>query len=78
MGLLSTALLAPVKLVTWTADQVLAAAEAELYDPGRIREALVRLNEDHDRGLVSEEEFLAAEDALMERLEIASDREARR
>lgn len=71
MGLFSSLALAPVKLVTWTAEQILEVAEAELYDEQAIRDALVRINEDYDRGVIGDEEFLAAEDALMERLEAA-------
>lgn len=78
MGALSSLFLAPVKLVTWTAGQVLEAAEAELYDPVRIREELARLNHDYDRGLVDDATFDATEDALMDRLEQARAREARR
>lgn len=71
MGLVSNALLGPVKLLTWTGDRILEVAEAELYDEQAIQAALVRLNHDYDRGLVDDQEFTAAEDALMERLDAA-------
>jgi hypothetical protein len=77
VGLFSGLALAPVKLVTWTAEQILEVAEAELYDEQAIRAALVQINEDYDRGAIGEEQFLAAEDALMERLEAARTRNTR-
>lgn len=69
--MLSPVLFGPVKLLAWTAGQILEVAEAEIHDEQAIRSALVRLNEDYDRGLVGEEDFLAAEDELMERLDAA-------
>lgn len=71
MGLVSNVLLGPVKLLVWTGNQILEVAEAELYDEQAIQAALVRLNQDYDRGLVDDQEFTAAEDALMERLDAA-------
>lgn len=71
MGLVSNALLGPVKLLMWTGNRILEVAEAELYDEQAIQAALVRLNQDYDRGLVDDQEFTAAEDALMERLDAA-------
>lgn len=71
MGLVSNAVLGPVKLLIWTGNRILEVAEAELYDEQAIQAALVRLNQDYDRGLVDDHEFTAAEDALMERLDAA-------
>lgn len=71
MGLVTGVLLGPVKLVTWTADQILQAAEAQLYDERAITAALARLNDDYDRGMIDQDTFEAAEDELMERLEAA-------
>lgn len=71
MGLFGNVLFGPVRLLAWTAGQILEVAENELYDAQAIQAALVRLNEDYDRGLVTDEDFMAAEDALMERLEVA-------
>lgn len=77
MGLFSSLALGPVKLVVWTAEQILEVAEAELHDEQAIQAALARINDDLDRGAISEDEFLAAEDALMERLEAARARDRR-
>lgn len=74
MGLLTGALLGPVKLVTWTADRILQVAEDQLYDEQAIMAALAQLNDEYDRGLIDDEGFEAAEDDLMERLETARTR----
>lgn len=74
MGLLRGVLLGPVGLVVWTAERILEAAEQELYDPEAVLAALAALNDEYDRGLVDDETFAAAEDRLMERLEIARTR----
>lgn len=71
MGLTSAVVLGPVKLLTWTADQVREAAEAELYDEHALRGRLAQLNADLDAGAITEAEFLSAEDDLMERLDVA-------
>ena len=71
MGLLGTVFLGPVKLVTWTAERILEAAEAQYHDPAAIRSELARLNDEYDRGRIDDATFLAAEDELMERLDAA-------
>lgn len=73
MGLLSSVLAGPVKLVTWTAGQILEVAESQYYDEQAIFAALKELNEDYDHGRLDDESFAAAEDALMERLAVARD-----
>ena len=57
--------------MTWTADQILQAAEQQRFDQRAILAALADLNDRYDRGLIDEAEFEAAEDELMERLETA-------
>lgn len=74
MGLLTGALLGPVKLVTWTADRILQVAQDRLYDEQAIMAALAQLNDEYDRGLIDDEAFETAEDELMERLETARTR----
>lgn len=71
MGLLRGVLLGPVGLVAWTAERIREAAEQELYDEQAVMAALAALNDDYDRGLVDDAAFAAAEDRLMERLEMA-------
>ncbi|GIL27836.1 gas vesicle protein GvpG [Actinocatenispora comari] len=72
MGLLTGLLtlpLAPVRGVAWVADQIDQAARREYYDPAAIRAELARLADAVDRGEISEAEFDAAEDELLDRLE---------
>lgn len=74
MGLLKailTAPAAPIRFVDWTANQVLDAAEREIYDPSRIRRQLAELSERLDRGELSECEFDELEDDLLDALEEA-------
>lgn len=74
MGLLKailTAPAAPIRFVDWTANQVLDAAEREMYDPSRIRRRLAELSESFDRAELSECEFDELEDELLDELEEA-------
>lgn len=71
MGLVSALVLGPVKLVAWTADRILRAAEQERDDERAITSALAELNDRYDRSLIGDAEFQAAEDELMARLESA-------
>ena len=73
MGLLGTVFLGPVKLVTWTAERILEAAEAQYHDPAAIRNELARLNDEYEQGRIDDATFLAVEDELMERLDAARD-----
>lgn len=72
MGLISGLLLlplAPVRGTVWIAEQIAAEAERELDVEPRIRRELGRLELEHDLGQLSDEEFEAREDALLEELE---------
>ncbi|CAL9506108.1 hypothetical protein SUDANB121_03555 [Nocardiopsis dassonvillei] len=76
MGILSSILsapLAPVRFVDWTMNQVVSAAEREVYDPARIRSELAELSDRLDRGEISESDFDLAEDELLDRLEEAEE-----
>jgi hypothetical protein len=55
--------------VRWIAEKVRDAAETELYDPVKIREALRGLGEAFDRGEIQKEEYRRRETALLDRLE---------
>ncbi len=81
MGLLSglvTLPLAPVRGLVWIAEQVNDAAEREYDQPARIRAELRELSARLEQGELSEEEFDAAEDVLLDRLEAAQRRATRR
>jgi hypothetical protein len=71
MGLISGLLtlpLAPVRGTVWLAEQIRDQAEAELYDEGAIHEQFGQLQAMHDAGEIDDDELMAAEDALLERL----------
>jgi uncharacterized protein HemY len=71
MGLISGLLglpLAPLRGTVWVAEQVLQQAEQEYYDPGRIRAQLREIDRLREEGVLTEEEAVDQEDALVERL----------
>jgi hypothetical protein len=68
LGLL-TLPLAPVRGVAWLAEQLYDEAARELYDEDRIMAELRDLEQAHDAGEIDEEEFSAAVDQLLERLD---------
>jgi hypothetical protein len=75
MGLftaLVTLPLAPVRGVAWVTGQVAEEVERQLYDPARVRAELLRLEVDHESGLIGEEEYERRSQELLERLEALS------
>ena len=73
MGLITGLLtlpLAPVRGVAWVAEKVAEQAETELYDENRIMRELAELEAAHDQGQLSDEQFDAGVDLLLERLQI--------
>jgi len=71
MGLLTGLLglpLAPVRGTIAVADQVLKQAEEEYYDPARIRQQLEEVDRQREAGAISEDEAIAWEDELVDRL----------
>jgi chorismate mutase len=71
MGLLTGLLglpLAPLRGTVAVADQVLKQAEDEFYDPARIRQQLEEVDRQRESGAISEDEAIAWEDELVERL----------
>jgi chorismate mutase len=75
-GLLSLPV-APLRGVVAAAEQVRRHAEDELYDPARIRAQLEEVERLRRSGDLSEEDAVAWEDELVERLLVARDRTAR-
>lgn len=75
MGLLGELFLLPLAPVRGTvaiAEQVRRQAEAEYYDPVRIRRQLEEVERWRASGLVSEDEAVQLEDELVERLLVAA------
>jgi gas vesicle protein GvpG len=71
MGLISGLLtlpLAPVRGTVWLAERMVEEAEAELYDESAIHAALFELDAAREAGTLDEEEIVAAENELLERL----------
>jgi len=76
MGLLKGLVLlplAPVQGVAWVAGQVQKQVDREMLGPEAIMQELGRLQAAVDDGLISEEEYLEAETALLDRLEAMED-----
>ncbi|HZT92509.1 MAG TPA: gas vesicle protein GvpG [Gaiellaceae bacterium] len=74
MGLLTGLLLlplAPVRATIWIAEQLAAQAERELDDEVAVRRLLLEAEAALERGELSEEEYDAIEDELLDRLEQA-------
>ena len=77
MGLFSALItlpIAPVRGVVWVVEQVAEEADRELYDESRIRAELLRLELDHEDGLVTDEELAEREEGLLERMAVAQQR----
>lgn len=74
MGLLTRLALlplAPVEGVVWLSRQLQQQALRELYSPERVQAELRDLEQALLRGEISEEEFEASEEVLLDRLDVA-------
>jgi uncharacterized membrane protein len=67
---LTSPVLGPIQGVIWIAENLVEQAERELYDGEAVRGRLMELELRYDLGEISEEEYLAAEETLLERLRI--------
>ena len=67
-GLLGLPVVAPVRGVVWLAEQIRDQAEAQYYDPARIRAELERVDEARRSGELSEQECADLENELLQRL----------
>jgi len=67
--LLDTILLSPVNGVSWLASKIKEQAEREMLDEESVRRELREIYHELDRKLITEEEFEAREELLLERLE---------
>lgn len=77
MGLftgLLTLPLAPVRGVTWVAEQLLEESERRLYDENAIRGELLELELAADDGLIDEPERREQEEELLRRLAVSQAR----
>ncbi|MGQ9926501.1 MAG: gas vesicle protein GvpG [Chloroflexaceae bacterium] len=67
-SLLTVPFTGPLRGLLWLAEQLRDQAERELFNPDRIRQQLTELELQLDLGQISEEEYEAAETALLEQL----------
>ncbi|MBI5956551.1 MAG: gas vesicle protein GvpG [Chloroflexi bacterium] len=74
--LLTFPVLGPIKSVVWVAEKVAEQAEKELYDEDAVRGQLMELELRYDLGEIGEEEYLEAEETLLERLRVIRERQA--
>ncbi|WP_405641016.1 gas vesicle protein GvpG [Streptomyces uncialis] len=75
MGLLSEVLLlpaAPVRGTAWVLRQVVTEAERQYYDPATVQRELAHLVAAYEAGELTEDEFEAREDELLDRLAAGS------
>jgi hypothetical protein len=73
IGGLLTLPLAPARGLVWVLDQVVEEAERQYYDPVLIRAEIARAEAALEAGEIEEQEYLAIEDDLLRRLEVAYD-----
>lgn len=74
MGILTWPI-APVRGVTWVAEQIREQADRELYDPQVIRAELAEIEMKRELGEIDEEEATQIEEELLDRLLAANPRE---
>jgi len=75
-NLLTFPVTGPIKGIIWIAEKVAEQAESELYNEEKVRGQLMELELRYDLGEISEEEYLEAEKALLERLKMIRERQA--
>jgi hypothetical protein len=74
--LLTFPVLGPIKGVIWIAEKVNEQVEKELFDEDAVRGQLMELELHLDLGEISEEEYLEAEETLLERLRVIREHKA--
>ena len=76
VNLLTLPVMGPIKGIVWIAEKVAEQADKELYDADKVRGQLIELELRYDLGEFGEEEYLAAEEALLEWLRVIRERQA--
>ncbi|MBU0510587.1 MAG: gas vesicle protein GvpG [Chloroflexi bacterium] len=72
--LLTLPVMGPIKGLVWIAEKVTEQAEREFYDKEAVHGKLMELELYYDLGEISEEEYMEAEEVLLERLRIIRER----
>ena len=75
-NLLTLPVTGPLKGTMWVAEQVLEVAERDFYDEEAIRAAIQDAESAHRAGAMTDEQYEAAVDALLERLMAAREHRA--
>lgn len=68
--------LAPARGTIWVSEQLAEEADRQLYDEENIRREMIQLEIDETEGRISPEERASGEDALLDRLAVARQRQA--
>ena len=76
VNLLTLPVMGPIKGIVWIAEKVAEQADKEVYDGDKVRGQLIELELRYDLEEFGEEEYLAAEEALLERLRVIRERQA--
>lgn len=76
LKLLTLPVSGPILGVVWIAKKMAEQADKELYDAEKVHGQLMELELRYDLGEISEEEYLATEQILLERLRIGRERQA--
>jgi hypothetical protein len=71
LDLLAWPVTLPIKGTLWIANKVSEQAMKEFYDEDAVRGKLLELELSYDLGEIDEDEYVAAEEALLKRLRIA-------
>jgi hypothetical protein len=74
IDLLTAPVTMPLKGLVWVAEKVAEQADDQIYDENRIRGQLMELELQVDLGDIDEEEYMKAEEILLDRLRIARER----
>jgi hypothetical protein len=76
LKLLTLPVTGPIEGVVWIAEKVAEQVDRELYDEDAIRGQLMELELRFDLGEISEEDYLKAEEILLDRLKVAREHQA--
>lgn len=77
LDLLTMPVLGPIRGVIWIAEKVNEQVERKLYDAEAVRGQLMELELRYELEEISEEEYLKAEEALLERLKVIEEHKAK-
>lgn len=76
VDVLAFPLMGPIKGVVWIAEKVAEQAEGQLYNEEAVYGQLMELELHYDLGEIDEQEYLEAEEALLEWARVIRERQA--